>query len=53
MPEYAIEASAPVAEPMQEEEEEEEEEEGEGTKEDKRKGSSSTGDLAPREASVP
>ena len=39
--------SVPTVEPMREGEEEEEEEDGKGMEEDRRKGSSSTGDLVP------
>ena len=43
--EHAVEASAPTMEPLGEEKEEEEG--GEGMEEDRRKGSSSTSDMAP------
>ena len=44
---HTMEASAPTTEPMREEEEEEEE--GEGVEGDRRKGSSSLGDLVPQQ----
>ena len=48
--EHAVEVSAPVVEPLGEKEEEEEG--GEGMQEDKKKGSSFTSDIAPRQVPV-
>ena len=47
---HTMEVSATMVEPMREDEEEEEEEEGEGMGEYRRKASSSTEHLAPRQA---